>query len=186
MHGDLCILSASGSAVVLESAEPEDHQWENHVPATPSGKPPMENHPNLSPLPALGPNLRVNPQHCDSACFHIPYNPNSVSSLSSSGVQHPAAVCMQVPFPMKSVMCQRCRAHKVPEMVFSTVEPPNGISTLGPGTLINAQVSCFWAPAPHDCLLGNHMLFIHVIILADHINTFAHKLPMKSVTVRYC
>ncbi len=54
------------------------------------------------------------------AC-HIPYNESSL------------------PFPINLAKCQVCRRHKVPDVIFTTINPPTEIPYIGKGALVQAR-----------------------------------------------
>ncbi|KDO21387.1 hypothetical protein SPRG_13700 [Saprolegnia parasitica CBS 223.65] len=119
IHDDVCVLSATGTAAVVKYG-PKRHRGLLKA----STDELSDQSPSLRPTPA--PRRRGNaPSIQDSPCFvcHIPYS-RSLAPFSN----------------MRMVRCGICGRKWVPEMLFSSTEPPSGMALTGSGAFIQARV----------------------------------------------
>ncbi|OQR94613.1 hypothetical protein ACHHYP_01091 [Achlya hypogyna] len=120
IHDDVCVLSATGSAAVVKFGPKRHRRGSKPV----DGPDATEQSPSLRATPA--PRRRGQaPAVLDSPCFvcHIPYS-RSLAPFSN----------------MRMVRCGICGRKWVPEMLFSSTEPPCGLAITGSGAFIQARV----------------------------------------------
>ena len=133
IHDDVCILSASGTAAVLNTSSktPDYHFSQNELNvASPSYLSANSNKifnfdkselsPNAQQTFSYRPGERNKPTNC-SLC-HIPYSDKKAIFGSS--------------LPK----CAICKKARVADVIFSTIEPPANLPLIGTGCLIQARV----------------------------------------------
>jgi uncharacterized protein YbjQ (UPF0145 family) len=125
IHKDLCVMSVSGTAAVLD------------LTAFHSGELPPVNSPSLARSAGNFADERMAPRYSDVVdvrrlnrrrknlgCFpaHVPYS-----------TKHS-------PFPMNFIKCKICKKRYVPEVLFATIDPPNDLKIFGNGQYLTAFV----------------------------------------------
>ena len=132
---EICILSASGTAAVLKTADPE-HIISNLITQT--------NTINLTQKESLMESEQNFVKKTLKVDINLAQNCNQTEEKSSN--QNKCHFChipyseTSVPFPTTLVKCMICKKAKVPDVLFMTIELPKGIPILGHGTLIQARV----------------------------------------------
>ncbi|XP_054160558.1 C2 domain-containing protein 5-like [Oppia nitens] len=134
---EICILSASGTAAVLKTGDSEHnisnlfnqtsiYTYDNKKDTI------IENESNI-----INKNLKVD---ISLAQNHIHLEDKSQMNQNHCHLCHIPYLETSVPFPATLVKCMICKRAKVPDVLFMTIEPPEGIPTIGHGTLIQARV----------------------------------------------
>ncbi|OQS06331.1 hypothetical protein THRCLA_01628, partial [Thraustotheca clavata] len=127
IHDDVCVLSATGTAAVVKSP-PTRRRASKPLSTAVSGESLPSEVGDQSPLlrQTFGSQRRFKASSTqDSPCFvcHIPYS-RSLAPFSN----------------MRMVRCGICGRKWVPEMLFSSTEPPSGLALTGSGAFIQSRV----------------------------------------------
>ncbi|XP_076328859.1 C2 domain-containing protein 5 isoform X3 [Tachypleus tridentatus] len=146
IYDEVCVLSASGTAAVLNTNMSNEHDgtstlgytlnprpctvattqrdWEKERETAKDKEKPLKVDINLANQVRLSHNGDWNEDsvsHAACSLCHIPYSESSI------------------PFPVNLMRCSVCRRHKVPDILLMTIEPPN-VPVCGKGCLIQARV----------------------------------------------
>ncbi|XP_022241203.1 C2 domain-containing protein 5-like, partial [Limulus polyphemus] len=147
IYDEVCILSASGTAAVLNTNMSNEHDgtstlgytlnprpctvvtntqrdWEKERETAKDKEKPLKVDINLANQVRVSHNGDWNEDsvsHAACSLCHIPYSESSV------------------PFPVNLTRCIVCRRHKVPDILLMTIEPPS-VPVCGKGCLIQARV----------------------------------------------
>uniref|UniRef100_UPI00358E4398 C2 domain-containing protein 5 isoform X2 n=1 Tax=Myxine glutinosa TaxID=7769 RepID=UPI00358E4398 len=119
---EVCILSASGTAAILNSRLLADASRApaGDVRPWPGGSERRETENGRSaPRDGTGPEDSL----LQSCCIcHVPYDE------------------LNLPFPMQLALCASCHLNKVPDVLFTTIELPHSLAVIGKGCLIQARL----------------------------------------------
>lgn len=119
---EICLLSATGTAAIVNVTRIRDPQ---QVVLTKSLDRVEFQKEQAATTPPLNENLDVSNSTGDEFCCtlcHIPYNDAAL------------------PFPITLTSCQICRKWKVPDVLFTTIEPPAELMYTGRGCCIQARI----------------------------------------------
>lgn len=150
---DLCVLSATGTAAVLDLHGYKMPKWKpvDKGDDTLNASTDESRHGiRLKPSRRLGttPSENItNPARHHSLGHAAPSH--STRRTGTPRVRKPRPACSfmhipysytDAPFPMRLVACMMCRCKYVPEILLATIEPPPGLPITGRGLLIEARV----------------------------------------------
>ncbi|CAH1153263.1 unnamed protein product [Phaedon cochleariae] len=131
---DVCILGASGTAIVLDFHKNEDFEdggsvFKQNYPAKDVMSASLErNHFDREKMNGSN-KIPESPEHP----IHVPQN-------TPCAIIHLPYACNNVPLKATVGKCLMCRKGRVPEVLIATIEPPEGLPTTGRGCFIESYV----------------------------------------------
>lgn len=154
--GDVCILSASGTAAILRPTDLRDTITDGVGYDDAHSQPRPQLHtlkvPRLSPSPKNSSMYGNQEQLANESSCNSPIGPEQATSETPKPTRtndidcsfcHTPLVCAQSIHSSASNQlpdCTICKSSKVPDVLLMTIEPPNNLNIVSPGCLVQARV----------------------------------------------